>query len=328
MSFQKSPEYIMPVFIVGTQRSGTSLLQSLIDSNSEIYFPRFEMKLFVRFYHRLKDYEPFSEANLQRFLYDYGKYRIRKAGSIDNSRLLRLIDKEKVSWARIYDEIMSQLALVEDKSRWGDKSPGNEYYTDQILGFYPRAKIICTIRDPLAVVASSRRRYDRGIIRPVVRWKLSLSKIIDSYLKLSADSFLIVFYEDLVLDMEGTMKRVFDFIGIKPNRSLEALEINSEKWGHGGVTSYKTKENIKKGVIWDHPLSAYREELSPNEIKIIEILTRNERQIAGYCGSFNGKKNYYQDFVENLNTVKNIPKYHVLLSRVLNRITDRHLKAP
>lgn len=328
MSVQKSSGYLAPVFIVGTQRSGTSLLQSLIDSNSEIYFPRFEMKFFVRFYHRLKDYEPFSEENFQRFLSDYGKYRMRKAGSVDNSKLLRILDEKKVSWARIYDAIMSQLALADGKSRWGDKSPGNEYYTDQILQFYPRAKIICTVRDPLAVVASSRRRYDRGIIRPTVRWKLSLSKIIDSYFKLSADSFIIVFYEDLVLDMGGTMRRVFDFIGIEPSRALEDIEINSEKWGHGGITSYKKNENIKKGIIWEHPLSAYREELSLQDIKTIQILTKKERQVTGYCDEFHGGKNYYQNFVENLNTHQNIPKYHVLLSRLLNRITDRHLRAP
>jgi hypothetical protein len=324
----KKPKNHKPVFIGGTQRSGTSLLRALIDSNTDIFFPQAEMKFFVRFNHRLKDYEPIqTKKNLRSFLNDYGKYRaiLARAGLTNDSYFFRHLSSNNDSWASVYDTIMTTLASSEKKSRWGEKSPGNEYFSDQILSFYPNAKIICTIRDPRGVIASSRRRYTRGFIKPMIRWKLSVRKIIHDFKRLPAESFQIIFYEDLILDFENTMQRVFDFLETKPFHTLDRLQVESDKWGEGGTTSYPDRKKAKETIFWKHTLNAYKDELGKVELKMIERLTKSERCTLGYHSAISHRRALYHNFMNGAHTSVHELQYHPLISRILNRLTDRSL---
>ncbi len=318
-----------PVFIGGTQRSGTSIFRALIDSNSAIYFPRAEMKFFVRFYHRLKDYEPIrKKENLERFIRDYGSYRknIKRSGLLDSSEFFDVLYSRNASWKNIFHIIMAELALMENKYRWGEKSPGNEYFTGQILDFFPGAKVICTIRDPRAVIASSRRKYGRGFIKPLLRWKMAVRKILYDFNEIPPTSFQVVFYEDLVLDLENTMKQVFDFLETEPLYPMDGLQINSEKWGHGGRTSYPEKGSSKEGIVWKHTLHAYKNELSDVEIKTIMAFTRKERKSISYHRKEPKEYNYtnsharssQRSFHGNLG-------YNPVISHILNQHTDKPL---
>ncbi len=329
MNNNRSTQVVNPVFIGGTQRSGTSILRTLIDSNSKIYFPRAEMKFFVRFYDRLKEYEPIKEEeNLKRFIRDYGNYRkdISRSRLLDSSEFFDVLRSANGSWHNVYNIIMTELASLENKSRWGEKSPGNEYFTDHILNFYPKAKIICTIRDPRAVVASSRRRYGRGITKPMIRWKIAVRKILYDAQRLPGQSFHIVFYENLVLDLKSTMKRVFDFLETEPTRPLDKLLINTEKWKRGGKTSYKERNSGNGNIVWSHSIRAYQDELSYIQMKMIEAMTRKERNIIGRHRKEPRQYNYSsisRKYSKRLN--ENRVTYHPKISRIINRFTDKPL---
>jgi len=317
-----------PIFIGGTQRSGTSLLRSLIDSNSEIYFPPAEMKFFVRFHHLLKTYEPLDKkGNLRRFLTDYGCYRknIKRAGLLDSKEFFEVLSDNMPSWNRILSTIMQALAAEESKVCWGEKSPGNEFFTENILKIYPKAKIICTIRDPRALIASSRRRYNRGFIKPMIRWKMSVRKIIRDFQILSTDVFQIIFYEDMVIDLENTMKKVFDFLHIKPLQPLNMLQLNSAKWGKGGTTSYQEKKSTREGIVWKDSLDAYKDEIGIFELKMIEAFTRNERNLLSYIKKKSRDSSYFLEFSDKIKSSQYNVNYSPSVSRILNRFTDRPL---
>jgi hypothetical protein len=320
-------EGISPVFIGGTQRSGTSLLRALIDSNTDIYFPPAEMKFFVRFYHRLKDFEPLSvEENRKRFLAEYGNYRkiVAKSNVTIESELLGMSENDGWSWPKMFGAIMRSLASSDGKERWGEKSPGNEFFTEKILHFYPESKIICTLRDPQGVVASSRRRYGRGFIRPLLRWKMAARKILFDFQHLPLKNFYVVFYEDLVLNLQETTQRVFQFVEARVNEPSKPLRIAEGKWGKGGKSSYGDKQD-KEAIVWRESLTAYRHELTALERRAISIITREERALLGYYDGLSGSFGFRERLETTMKSGDGI-RYYPAVSRAVNLITDRPLR--
>lgn len=317
-----------PLFIGGTQRSGTSLLRALIDSNTDIYFPPAEMKFFIRFYHRLKSFEPLRlEENRKRFFTEYGKYRkiIMRSDIVNKAGLLGLAEEGTWSWPKVFNAIMCSLAAGDGKLRWGEKSPGNEFFTEQIMQFYPKAKIICTLRDPRGVVASSRRRYGRGLIKPLMRWRMAARKIAFDFQRLPSETFHVVFYEDLVLNLEETIRKVFEFIEPELTNPPDALRIEEAKWGRGGKSSYNRGED-KDGIVWKGSLTAHQEELSAMERAIIRTLARREIALLGYDKEAQGPLDFHGKFSANLKSSGRKIRYYPAMSRAINLITDRPLR--
>ncbi|HSH03945.1 MAG TPA: sulfotransferase [Anaerolineae bacterium] len=314
-----------PIFISGTQRSGTSLLRSLIDSNTPIYMPPAEMKFFVRYHHKLARYEPLKPASIQQFIADYAQYRpvLHHTGVAQNSEMIATISQYD-NWPSIYATLMLALAQTENKQWWGEKSPANEYFVDNILHFYPQSKILYTVRDPWAVVASSRRRYKQGFLRPTLRWVLSIRRALTYYNQLPKHTFHLVFYEDLVLNLHEALKPIWTFLGLSSADVAAKLTINQAKWGRGGVTSYKDRQ--EEQLVWEDSLIAYKRELTPREINIIGWLTRRERQLLGY----QAEQAYTYGFSQQLQSKKDKSQlyYPHYLGHLLNGITDRPLRTP
>lgn len=159
----------------------------------------------------------------------------------------------------------------------------------------------------------------------MIRWKLSVRKIIHDFKRLPAESFQIIFYEDLMLDFENTMQRVFDFLETKPFHTLDKLQVESEKWGEGGTTSYPDRKKSKQTIFWKHTLHAYQDELGKIELKMIERLTKSERCTLGYHNEISHSRALHHNFINSAHTSLHELKYHPLMSRILNRLTDRSL---
>lgn len=160
----------------------------------------------------------------------------------------------------------------------------------------------------------------------MIRWKMAVRKILYDSQRLPVQSFHIVFYEDLVLDLKSTMKRIFDFLETEPIQSFDKLLINSEKWKRGGKTSYEERDNANGNIVWSHSIRAYRDELSYIQTKTIEVMTRKERNIIGRHRKEPREYNYSNIFrkcTKRLN--ENGVKYNPKISRVLNRLTDKPL---
>ena len=70
---------------------------------------------------------------------------------------------------------MNAIARKENKTRWGEKSPGHEMYLDQNLEDFPGAKVLFMIKDPRGM-ASSMNEVPWGIKSMIVLvkiWKMS-----------------------------------------------------------------------------------------------------------------------------------------------------------
>ncbi|MCA9310701.1 MAG: sulfotransferase, partial [Phycisphaerales bacterium] len=185
------------VFIVGMPRSGTSLVEQIIDCHprahgaGELSAIR---QMVVNMYHRLKtdrffpDYLDMVDADL---LTEFGGAHLREL-----------------------------LSLAPGAARIVDKAPGNFVNLGLIAQLYPRARVINCQRDPRDSCLScyfksftfglqfsnsleSLGRYYNDYERLMAHWHTALDLPI-----------LDVQYEDTVKDVETAARRIIDFLGL------------------------------------------------------------------------------------------------------------------
>src|SRR5690606_27357628 len=204
-----------PFFVVGSGRSGTTLLQALIDAHPNIAIPP-ESHLYDRVAPVFHTYGDLGvQSNRLRFIRDLlADAYIRQwhlevtPGEIE----ARVIRGDRVG---VIDALFSLYAKRQGARRWGDKTPDHIRCLEAIRTDFPDAKLIHLVRDGRDR-AEARRRMIWGPSTPfgiarewrdeVMRWK----SFCDAY---GTVGTLVVRYEDLVSAPRETMTRVFEFLG-------------------------------------------------------------------------------------------------------------------
>ena len=151
-----------PTFIVGTSRSGTTVLRNLLAANPQVIsFPE------SKFFQRLAGYQHFGLVHP----------KMQKSMAIFISRLpqdLKDHIETKVpifflskSWVRYFVGLLDQMARAENKELWIEKTPEHLHQIPLIKSYLPMAKFIHIKRNSSDVVASiyerSRTKWQRPL---------------------------------------------------------------------------------------------------------------------------------------------------------------------
>lgn len=191
-----SPTLTPLIFIVGMPRSGTTLIEQILASHPH-----------VRAAGELPDLKNSVDPELGNDLY---------------TSTLR----------RISSTYLSNLNMGNGQLRFIDKMPSNFFYLGLIYLLFPNARIIHTVRNPVATCFSCYTKlfaagqyftYDLG---EVGRYYRGYSRLMDHWRNvLPVGMMLDVVYEDVVGDLEKQARRIVDFCGLKwNNRCLRFWE--------------------------------------------------------------------------------------------------------
>ncbi|MEM7501095.1 MAG: sulfotransferase [Pseudomonadota bacterium] len=201
-----------PFFIVGSQRSGTTMLRLMINMHSRLCVP-FESAFIVEFFNKRDVYGDLSEKrNVEAMLDAIVEHSYVKKGNL-------IADKREILSAPITDYASLLAAIFEayarnaGKARWGDKTPRYVTDIDVLVKLFPGCKIIHVVRDGRDV-ALSLRALSWGTkhvprLAQEWRWKTLLAHKMGSLL---GDDYLEVRYEDLVLKSEDTLRCICSFL--------------------------------------------------------------------------------------------------------------------
>jgi Sulfotransferase family len=221
----KSP----PIFIIGCQRSGTSLLRRIMDSHSRIACPP-ESKFILPLIQILRD------RQAMRGLDSLGYPRAEVAGSL----------------AAFISGFFEQYASAQGKSRWADKTPNYVNCLDELWELFgPDARFVLIIRhgmDTAYSLADPGRSY-RALARFVdlaggdvplaagTFWKDQNEKI-EAFRTAHPEACIRIRYEDLTRNPSDTLQPIFGFVG-EPWEP-EVIDFNRHPH-HAGIEDPETR---------------------------------------------------------------------------------------
>jgi hypothetical protein len=267
-----------PIFVVGPDRSGTSLMFAFLASHPSVSMVR-RTNMWRYFHKRYGDLG--AAENFERCLSDMARYNRMRHLQPDRERIRREFLAGEPSYGRLFALFHAHNAERRGKPRWGDKSLHTEHYTDQVLHEFPAAKIIHMVRDPRDRYASVRKRFGRDVARvgaATARWLFSM-RVARRNLRRHPQSYLIVRYEDLAREPEQTMQRVCAFIGEPYTPEMLTMEGAPEHRDKGGNSSFGA---ITPGVISTGPIGRYRSVLTGPEIEFIQLWAGRDMLAFGY----------------------------------------------
>jgi hypothetical protein len=199
-------------FIVGVERSGTTLLRLMLDAHPALAIPgeTWFIPTLVKSCADARD----PRAEFYAALTSDERWPIFH---LDEDRLAERV--APIDPFDLGDAVRAFYQLYAErfgKPRWGNKSPGYTPHMVIIQSLLPEARFIHIIRDGRDVALSIqrwRRGADASTIGDLaVRWMLRIS--VARYQLTDLRHYLEIRYEDLILRPEATMRIVADFIDL------------------------------------------------------------------------------------------------------------------
>ena len=213
-SMSEAPPGSEPFFVLGAQRSGTTMMRLMLNSHRRLAVPH-ETVFFTQFYRKLESYGDLGEAeNRCRLLNDIADHPLVKRGKLifDKEAVLA---RESTNYGSLIDAIMTAYAESQGKVRWGDKTP---YYTpdiDVLNQIFPQAKFIQVLRDGRDVALSQRDvgwlSNNSFVLAQDWRWKTTVCHKVGR--SLGPGRYLELRYEDLVREPEANLRKACEFLG-------------------------------------------------------------------------------------------------------------------
>ncbi|MDR9367170.1 MAG: sulfotransferase [Balneolaceae bacterium] len=233
-------------FVLGTSRSGSTLLQSMLSSHSELIVPP-ETHFFNSYQHLQKEFKStnrrtdFRERVID-FWYDQ-KTRIRDL-NLQKEEVLKLA--ENLNLANPLELFTLQLTMYRverDKLIIGEKTPRHMLHVSDILDAYPGAKIISLFRDPRAKAYSEIKAQfgSPSVLVSTKRWKKYVRVHEQLQQELDKKQYLMIRYSDLIADAEGVLQKICDFLGVSFEKQMLNYYDRDETGFADGETSWKKR---------------------------------------------------------------------------------------
>lgn len=263
------PEYPKPpVFIVGAPRSGTTLLGRILDRHPALAICN-ETRFFEEVYPQRAAFGALERPeNRERFIHELLlTARVRLLGN-DLEKLRRQLMEQGVTYRDVYRCLMQFYADSQGKPRCGDKTPVHSFFTETLSEWYPGAPIIHLVRDPRDVVASLQRMpwAPKSIVNNSLFWVLFNRAAAQSQHR---PEYLRVYYEQLVADPERELRRICSHIGEDYSDSL--------------LPSGASQSYDPNGPVTKQRLGAWRDQLSIQDVSVIEWITAAGMETHGYA---------------------------------------------
>lgn len=208
-----------PIFIVGSPRSGTTLMRSIVDAHPRIFCPPWETGYFAHL-------NVMMNGDLVKVMNEeIPNFPVNRAALIEWVRRSAL-------------DLFSLFGQQSGKSRWAEKTPAHVHHMNFILEVFPEAQFIHMIRSGSDVVKSLQNMpwAPRQIRWSINTWVESVKAGREVGARLSPSQYTEVYYEKLIESPDETLKQLCEFLG-EPF-AAQMLEFHAPE-----KNSWKTKLN-------------------------------------------------------------------------------------
>ena len=276
-----------PIFIVGANRSGTTLLRLMLNAHSRIAVP--EELLYLRSHYagvRVEDWRnpTLSTSDYTAIVRDFVSNTVQLHPSLDADALTRtILAHPSPDLRRPYEVVLQAWADQNGKERWGEKTPGNLFYVDILREMFPSAYFLYVVRDPRAGVASMLKTdfFPEDVVfnalsrRKHARVGLQLLR---NYV--APGHWMTVRYEDLTTHSEETLRQVCRLIGEPYEDRMLHFHRTAEAYMKEDAASSFNATATRP--VTTRRVDAWRDQLSERTIALVETICADEMQRHDY----------------------------------------------
>lgn len=279
---------LIPIQIIGTQRSGSNLLRLILNQTSEIsaHHPPHILTVFFPIIHQYGNLEEVD--NFKRLIHD----------------VCRLIETNPVPWPielnrnQVYDRCSGQHTLVkvftevyelmaekEGAHFWCCKSMANVNYFEQLESDGLKPYYIHLMRDGRDVAASFKKTLvgEKHVYHLARVWRNNYEKAKRIENVVGSERYLMLKYENLIANPANTLNDLSEFLNVRIDE--KALEFFKSAESRATASAGTMWQNLTKPIIKENTrkfLTALtKEELDIFERVAGEALIENGYELTG-----------------------------------------------
>ena len=254
------------LFITGRGRSGTWLLQAILNYHANISIAP-ESIFVIQFASKYQHQTNWNEQLIHEFIKDLKKdQKINDWWNLDYNELYdTLLRIQHLNYSLVCIEVYKQYAKQNIRSSiiyHGDKNPEYSLKLNELYTIFPNARSIVLVRDPRDNISSYINvKFDLSNPFSLAgRWNFYNTKI-KKFLNKYPDKVLLIRYEDLVLYPEDTLRNICKFLSVNFNKELLNFYNHSKNvysWNKK-ISSEINKDNVYK---WKKKPSIYYQKIN------------------------------------------------------------------
>ena len=276
---------MMPIFMIGTQRSGSNLLRLMLNQLPEIAAPHPPHILqrimpLVSSYGDLSDDENFSQlvddvcrlVELNPVLWE--------GVTLDRKDVARRCRERSVP--AVHGAVYDVCAEAKGALTWCCKSLANINYTSEIESYFRSPKYIYLYRDGRDVAVSFSKAVvgEKHFYHIAREWSATQEVALALRKKIGLERFISVSYEELTACPEPTARLLCAFLGVTFRESM--LDYYRTEEAKHAATSSELWKNVTNPVMKNNSRKFLRE-ADPRDIGIFESVAGRTLDALGYA---------------------------------------------
>ena len=270
-----------PIFIVGADRSGTTLLRVMLVQHPDIAIPP-ESHFVPRLWRRRRRYAKrgllTKPARFLEALEAEPRFRKWKLpiGAV----------REELSTGRsgtFVDALAAPFrayARTQDKQRWGDKTPSYAEHVALLDRLWPDAQFIHVIRDGRDValsVADLPKQLHKHPASAAPSWARRVRHA-RAAARMGEKRYREVFYEDLVANPRDVLEQICNFLGV----TFDPRMLDHANGALEHVPEQERKRHSRLSLPPTIGLRDWRSQMRPSDVREFEAIAGRELSALGY----------------------------------------------
>lgn len=273
-----------PIFMIGTQRSGSNLLRLMLNQLPEIASPH-PPHILQRMFPLMEYYGDLSRRrNFMQLVDDVCK--LVELNPVPWEGVI--LDREDIaarcrepSLVAVLGAVYDACAQAQGKLMWCNKSLANVNYCDEIERYFDGPKFLYLYRDGRDVAVSFSKAVvgEKHFYHIAKDWRAAQEQALALREKIPQSRFFMLSYEALIGETEATARRLCEFLGVEYTPAM--LEFHQTEEARRAADSSSLWNNVTKPVMKDNTRKFLRE-APEDQIRVFEAVAGHVLDALGY----------------------------------------------
>ncbi len=268
-----------PFFIVGNDRSGTTMLRLVLDRGSVAIPPESMFLADVAPERRRGGLDdPERAATLLRRVWEHP--RVRAWGLTSGPPSVPPGLSHEDAYRFVVEAPFRAYAAMHGKERWADKTPPYLAHVDELAAVWPDARFVVLVRDGRDVALSLMSvPFGPNNVWAAARfWAEGIRRGLDAEAR-HPGRVLTVRYEDVVAEPRASVQRVCRFVELDYDEEMLAIERTDRSKLPSDRAGWFT--NVWAGINAS-AVGRWKREMSPQQQRVFTAVAGRELELLGY----------------------------------------------